>query len=443
MKSSRWMTFATLSLPVLLVAGVLLINLRAEENKAPSSTTETATPAPETAKAAEPESGKSSLPASKIVTAPTNAQFAVPDGANARKLDFLDRLTRPSANFTSAAQADKYWSQAAASLVVGADEVLAAKPTDAEASEAVQFKVEGLRILAMLGDKKADKERAEFLNACLKDPRFEVSSVVGPMRMVPKMRMWGDLDPTERTAAADKYIEDVKTAGPTPSQARLVVGFADSLADSPDPLDTELAIRVVDQLLPTFQKAFRSSSDPMLKELLAGIEGLGRRLHLLGNKIELEGTYLDGKPFDWKSYRGKVVLVDFWASTCPECLREIPNIQAMYREYHDKGFEVLGICMDNDRRLAEQYIRQFGMNWPQLFTDNPPEGWKHAMQQRYAVTSIPRAILVDQEGTVVTTLARGEILEAYLQKLLGPATGAVDSGNKNAAVPQVPSTTSR
>jgi thiol-disulfide isomerase/thioredoxin len=170
------------------------------------------------------------------------------------------------------------------------------------------------------------------------------------------------------------------------------------------------------------------------------IEGLGRRLRLPGNKLEVEGTLMGGKPIDWETYRGKVVLVDFWASWCPECLKEVPNILEAYRQYHDKGFEVIGVCLDDDRRPAEASIKQTGMTWPQLFeegsTSNP-------MATKYAITGIPRAILVDQQGKVVSMLARGPFLEEELRKLLGPADNGAAANGTDVSTSQAPGAVSR
>jgi thiol-disulfide isomerase/thioredoxin len=92
---------------------------------------------------------------------------------------------------------------------------------------------------------------------------------------------------------------------------------------------------------------------------------------------------LDGSQLDWKSYRGKVVLVDFWATWCGPCRAEVPNVMKMYRDYHDKGFEVLGISLDDRREQAESYIKQEEIPWPTMFSDKSSErGWRHPMEYR-------------------------------------------------------------
>jgi thiol-disulfide isomerase/thioredoxin len=361
-----------------------------------------------------------------------DGRFAVPTGGVGEQLAFLKRIAKPDEPFKTVEQANEYWGQAAGAMEASADTILASDAKADQAAEAIQFKAEALRIKSMLGDQEADQRRDEFLDATLEDPRPEVKGVVGPVRLIPKLRRWEELEAKERAAVLDQFVADVKAGGPTASQAQLLVTLADELGDSPA---GDLVARAVGELLPVMSE----SQDPQLLEILPILEGVDRRLQLPGNPLELAGTQIDGQPFDWEAYRGKVVLVDFWASWCPQCLEETPNILQMYEKYHERGFEVVGICLDQNKRKAEETIGQHGMIWPQLFETEPlANGWTHAMAEKYSVSSIPRMILVDQEGKVVTTLARGRQLQSALQRLLGPPTAQGNGADSDAGAAKTP-----
>jgi thiol-disulfide isomerase/thioredoxin len=417
MKLNRGLTLSTLALAGLLVAGVLSMNHRAESQEEavnPPGATESADSA-KVDSAVEPAAA----------TAPAEL-FKVPEGGVAEQLSFLELITKPSQRFSSVDEANAYWRQAAGAMSDSSERILKAPEATAEqAAEAVQFKAEALRIQGMLGEKDTEKARNEFLDATLKDPRFEVSSIVGPIRLIPKLRRWSQLTPAEQTKVIDTFVADVKAAGPTPGQAQLLMSLTDALSDSPH---ESHAARALEQLLPVFAK----SDDATVQEIASMLEGVDRRLRLPGNKLELAGTQIDGQPFDWESYRGKVVLVDFWASWCPQCLAETPNIVQAYEDYHDKGFEVVGVCLDSEKAKGVAAAEEHGMVWAQLFDpDQTPGGWTHPMAEKYAITGIPRLILVDKEGKVVNMMAYGRSLRADLERLLGPPS------SESAASPRV------
>jgi thiol-disulfide isomerase/thioredoxin len=355
--------------------------------------------------------------------------FTVPDGDAATLLAFIEKLAFPTQQFTSQAELQTYLEHVAPALSDAADKILASAATDQQLTDrqlidAIEWKVESLRLRGQLGDEDADKQTDEFL-ASLKFPaRVAVDKAIENVRqnraamqmqveLMTKLRSWPRLTAAQRTETTDWLINAIKTGGATGAHAHLLMMFSDTLSDTPD---SGLAKQALDELLPLL----RASDSPGVERLLPRLEGLSRRLNLLGSKLELAGTLLDGKKLDWDSYRGKVVLVDFWATWCQPCRAEVPNVLENYLKYHNKGFDVVGISLDEQRSDAEEYVAQTNIPWPSLFHEASGEtGWQSPMAVKYGITGIPTAILVDQEGNVVSTQARGPRLGAALEKLLG------------------------
>lgn len=179
---------------------------------------------------------------------------------------------------------------------------------------------------------------------------------------------------------------------------------------------TDLAKEALTAFSDLLAKAAEKNEE--LKPVVEAMAGSLRRMNLLGNEIEIKGKLVDGSDFDWKAYsKGKVVLVDFWATWCGPCIAELPNVKKNYEKYHAKGFDVVGISLDTDRKRLEAFLEKEGTKWAQLFEDEA--GWKHPVALHYGISGIPTVILVDQQGKVVSLNARGPELGKLLEKLLG------------------------
>ena len=131
---------------------------------------------------------------------------------------------------------------------------------------------------------------------------------------------------------------------------------------------------------------------------------------------EIEMADPDGNVRRLSDLRGKVVLIDFWASWCGPCRRENPNVVRAYEQFQSKGFEVFSVSLDQNADRWKAAIAQDGLIWPNHVCDL--KGWQNEASRAYGVSSIPHALLVDQEGTIVATHLRGAALTGQLNQLL-------------------------
>ena len=115
------------------------------------------------------------------------------------------------------------------------------------------------------------------------------------------------------------------------------------------------------------------------------------------------------------------MLVDFWATWCGPCVAEIPNVLEQYEKYHAKGFEVVGVSLDEDRGALEKFVDEQKIPWPILFEKSEGEGWRHPLSTFYGIRGIPTVILIGRDGNVITLDARGEKLGKQLDSLFKDA----------------------
>ena len=123
----------------------------------------------------------------------------------------------------------------------------------------------------------------------------------------------------------------------------------------------------------------------------------------------------DGNVRKLSDLRGKVVLLDFWASWCGPCRRENPAVVKAYEKYNSKGFEVFSVSLDSNADKWKNAIEQDGLVWPNHVSDL--QGWKNAASREYGISSIPHTMLIGPDGIIIRTHLRGPALEEELEKL--------------------------
>ncbi len=129
-------------------------------------------------------------------------------------------------------------------------------------------------------------------------------------------------------------------------------------------------------------------------------------------KLTVQG--FDGKPVTLADYKGKVVLVDFWATNCPPCLEEFPAMKQLYAKHHKQGLEVVGISLDADRQLVDGFQEQWKLPWKMTLSGSD----RDATRTRYKARTIPSLFLVDREGKIAYVDVRGRALKTAVEKLM-------------------------
>ncbi len=132
---------------------------------------------------------------------------------------------------------------------------------------------------------------------------------------------------------------------------------------------------------------------------------------------DIELPNVDGKNIKLSDFvsKNKLTLVDFWASWCPPCRAEMPNLVQAYSDFHGKGLEIVGVSLDQDKTSWTDALKQMNMTWPQM---SDLKGWESAAAAAYGVRGIPYTVLINQKGEIIAKNLRGEDLHRILAEQL-------------------------
>jgi len=194
---------------------------------------------------------------------------------------------------------------------------------------------------------------------------------------------------------ADLTIEDAKLA------ATLVMAGDDS-----DPA-------FLREMGEGFAKIFEGASDEKIASLSKALRANLKSLDKIGKAMEVSGKTIDGKEFDLKNMKGKVVLVDFWGTWCPPCVAEIPNMVKAHEKFNKRGFEIVGITSDKNDDVVVKFSEARKLPWACINVED-----SKTLIKANNINSYPTPMLIGADGRVVSLRARGPQLERLLERML-------------------------
>ncbi len=237
-------------------------------------------------------------------------------------------------------------------------------------------------------DKQSSEINEEYRNAVAKSDNDAVNALRARFET---MRL-------EQIAMFKKFVSDHSKSFLSPFIIRRYLG-------------TELEYKELDEMLSQLSPSVHSSKD--YQELKKQAESLkSTAIGMPAADFALNDS--TGNPIAISSFKGKILLIDFWASWCGPCRRENPNVVRIYNDYKDKGFEIIGVSFDESKSKWIDAIHQDQLTWPHI---SDLKGWQSYAAKLYSIQAIPATILLDREGIIIAKNLRGEALREKLEEI--------------------------
>jgi thiol-disulfide isomerase/thioredoxin len=350
--------------------------------------------------------------------AKTAGKYLVPKGTPEQALEFAAELdARDLEGATPDEQRADYIAQLAG-MLAAADQVLASNASAELKTRAYGYKLKALITRFAKFDQPGSREALEKFAAELKTndnkDLAEQGQYVLDRLDVFALQAKIDRMLSGKPELAPEVLADLKTYfkqhGASGEAADLALSSARMLEASGNVPVAREAYALVQQ-----QYSGNKLLGPRLQPVLDAAE---KRLGVFGKPLEIVGNTVQGKPLDWNAYKGKVVLVDFWATWCGPCVAEIPNMKAAWDRFHSRGFEIVAVSIDDDRADLTDFLKKNPVPWTVVHNKSPSSP-NDPNADKYGVEALPTMFLVDQAGKVVALQVRGPQLEEELERLLG------------------------
>ncbi|MCC7084906.1 MAG: redoxin domain-containing protein [Pirellulales bacterium] len=341
------------------------------------------------------------------------------DASRAQLKSHLDRLKK----VPLAARTQGYGQ----GLIMTAEKILADEPPESLRAQAAISLLDGLHIQAAVeNNADAEAKLSEQAQQFKTDKDKKVSAAATLYDVEVRILKAGDIAPAQIPALVEELKIAFKGKRPDATYQRLAEATTTLVNRLEAEVQKEKEFKEVGKLFSTsLDRGLAEYGNKMKSLQLIGVakpaapmDGTVAEMDWVGKPMLVAGTTADGRPFDLSTYKGKVVLVDFWATWCGPCKALIPHVKETYAKYHDKGFEVVGVSLDQKLDSLREFIVQEQLPWVNVIGEMQGDKMMFPIAATYNVRAIPTTFLVDKEGKIAGYNLHGEALDKQIDQLL-------------------------
>jgi thiol-disulfide isomerase/thioredoxin/uncharacterized membrane protein len=297
-------------------------------------------------------------------------------------------------------------------IIEAAERIMASKPEGEPRRFALLAEMEALHDSGASGNEESDKKLFAMAEK-LRDDKDKAVAKEAKFYLVEKKVLAADeLDPAKLPALLDEARDALKDADLDARHVRIASAIVRIINRVPD--DDQAA-----KSYKEFGELFAKSDNQELSTYGKRIAKGSRPPTLVGKPLEIAGTTLDGNKFDLSEYKGKIVVVDFWATWCPPCRAALPGLMKLHERFHKQGFEVVGVSLDPDVDKLGAFVEENKLPWINLVGEKEGDEMKFPLAEKYEIDAIPSMFLVGKDGKVLARDLSEKELEKKLEELLG------------------------